>query len=1122
MKHKSTLLAAISNPLSIFSALVLSFMLALACCNRPNVSEKDESLFKLLSPEETGVTFGSKAERQKMVRKGVSLGYINEDELIDFCVINDGRIGLYINLGELKFEDISETVALKYDSTRNISAACLIDLNGDNLSDLFIAQSGSPKEYSGVQSASFSGKDQLLLNLGNNQFSADSTKYSLNAMGYNMAYTFLDYDNDNDLDLYMGNRPYDSLGQPIKDKIFAFDFFKATPQEKYSSDRFYENKNGHFVDVSEQAGIFPANNFPNSVLSFDYNNDGFADVFVANDFLGEDFLYRNNGDKTFTRVEDLVFSISSLASMGSDVSDINNDGYQDLYVAEMLSPGNYRQKTNTLPFSYEFYSWFEQLGILKQYQRNVLYLNNQQSKFRDVGRMYGVEATEWSWSPLFADLNRDGVLDLFVTNGFKFDWTNLDFLRNSFGKKVFDDEKSKMSSQPTDYDINSAVKSVYENYTFEGVSNGAFVQPNNNWGITGSITSYGAAIADMDNDGDLDLITNNLDVVVSVYENRINLHQPNGNFIKIRFAGSGFNRRGIGAKLELYQNGTVQFFENVFSRGYFSNGIHEAFFGFGDSTKTPTVDSIKVTWPGGKSQVKRNLKKNQTVTFFESESENPTPSQFNSKTLFKDFDLENIEFCHKESDFNDFSRDRLIHRMLSRESAPISVGDVNNDGLEDVYFGAASGEQGALYLQGQGSFKLVENQPMYEFPQAEETSTVFVDIDNDRDLDLYVASGSNEFSEKGEEQLDRIFVNNGDGIFKQDPTLIPDISSSTCAVSSADFDNDGDSDLFVGGRLIPEKYPLSPNSYLLMNENGAFVDKTDKVAPGLRQIGMVTASLWSDFDNDGDRDLLLVGDWMSLTVFRNEQGILRLMSDSSFRTETRGWWNTINECDLDNDGDLDYVLGNHGSNSFFRASLAQPATMLSADFDNNGSLDPVLFHYIGGVNAPAANRDLFCQQMPFYNNLFYTFDKYGRATFDNLFSDSLKNSAHQLTAHNLNSIWVENTGLSNQPFLIHHLPMEAQAGPVYGIEFCDFNNDGFQDILLVGNSYSGHFQHGNYDALNGLVLKNTGMKSFKAENNCGFSIFRDAKSIQPIEINGKRVFLVGNNNSCPQAFSFGN
>lgn len=1089
------------NKIKRIIIIVLPLVALFSSCTKKYVSDNESNEFWLVNPEYSNVKTMYSKEDPVTIRIGTSIGKVNSDNFLDLLFIKDNKLNIYINKGEFRFKHVDKLDI----PIIGLNGASLIDVNGDGLSDLFLL-------YNNFSNDNQPNDDIILIN-NNGVFSFESqNNIKINANGRNSTYSFLDYDNDGDLDLYMANEPVDSSGESMLNKITSFELFKSFPSSKYSVDRFYENLGKEFIDVTEKVGLDNKINFCNSIICFDYNNDGFIDIYVANDFIGEDFLYENNGNKSFSSVQQNVINNMAMASMGCDVSDINNDGFQDLFVGEMLSKSNYRQKTNTLPFTYDYFDRFKENNFINQYQKNFFYLNDRGEHFKDISYITKTEATEWSWGVLFADFNCDGNEDLFVSNGFRFDWTNLDYLNNTYGSNAFSGDNNSIDVGGVLYDEKLSIQSSYSSVMFENKGEMKFEEVGEAWGVGFPANSYGSAYADLDNDGDLDIVVNNELTNPFIFENRTNILNPSFKYLHVEFEGLSNNFTGIGAKLFVYYNGRMRSYENTSFKGYFSNVYPCVKFGL--PANTDMIDSMVVVWPGGKYSKLENVLPNQTIIFFESEAKSNFFNQ-GDEIFPKDSTMRRVigntrMFQHKESEFVDFKRDFTIERVFSRLGPKIAVGDVNGDNKEDFYVCGASGQSGAMYFQSDSGFIFAANQDMYDFILSEELDAEFFDFDNDGDLDLYIASGSNEFASLSKHQLDRIFVNDGNGVFRYEENILPRINTSTNAVSFSDYDMDGDIDVFVGGRISPEYYPKTPRSYLLINENGVFIDGSNLFAESLQEVGMVTESVWSDYDNDGDYDLILVGDWMGFTVFNNEKGVLTQKIHSLTNT-TKGWWNTIEIIDYDNDGDDDYVLGNFGSNSFFNPKYDKPLTLFTNDFDKNGSQDPILFSYFDSVNAPFINRDLFCLKMPFFNNRFYNYDSYGKADIKSIFEDGMIMNSFKLQAINLKSIVVENVGEGNS-FVCHELPWEAQLAPINSFVVNDFNNDGFPDILVAGNTYSNHYSFPPLVEHSGLILLNNQNKGFIVKQTGGFNRNKEIRDATTIFFQEEKCFILGINN----------
>jgi len=1087
------------------------WVFSLVACKNNLKEENPDSLFTLVPVAHSKVDFRTTftADPDDLTGfstgSGVSTGDMNNDGLADILFAGgEDKTRLFLNKGNFVFEDITETSGVTDGIKKcKTEAVFLVDINGDGWLDIYLTKYGLEANADNTQFTDY-GSNLLFINQQNLTFREQGQTYGLNIVGYTLSANFFDYDNDGDLDAFI-------LTSPDKGNAFDFNFYQSRPPFQVFANRFLENIGDQFINVTEQAGILTQRCMGQSASTADINNDGWLDLYIANDFFGKDYVYMNNGNKTFTEKSSEVLPKSTMSSMGSDFADINHDGWLDLFSGEMMPEGAVRRKMNLVPFSIETYNYMQKNGMA-QYQRNMLQLNRQGKKFKDIGCMAGVEATEWSWASLFADFDNDGLDDLFVANGIKRDITNMDFVKTNYGKDYtkmahpdyFAYGKEKMNQLPSVKTMNSI---------FKNNGNLTFTKMSEAWGLDKPVHSRGAAVADLDNDGDLDIVINNIDTVAFIYENHASekLHR---NFFRVKLAGEKQNDFGLGARVYVFTGGNMQLKELSCVRGYKSSP--EPILHFGLDT-IATIDSLKVVWLGGKTETQYNIKANQFYTLKEQDAKNHTLYSTTKKpTIFNDVTnpLLTEPFVHVESPYNDFKNYRLFHRMFSKEGPCIAAADVNKDGLDDFYVGGAAGQSGKLYVQQQdGKFKISAAQPWASDMQYEETACAFFDANDDGAPDLYIGSGSSEFETNSPSLRDRLFLNDGKGKFTFASDALPDIRIYTSCVAAFDFDLDGDLDLFVGGRMAPESYPVPPGNLLLQNTNGKFEDVTDKVAPELRAIGLVTAAAWVDYNKDKSSDLLLVGEWMPPTIFENKNGTFTKSSISSLNNFT-GWWNTILANDFDKDGDLDFIAGNHGLNSIFKASEKEPVTIYAGDFDNNGTSDPVVFHYITGKNVPFVNRDLFCEQMPAFNNKFYTFENYAKASINDIFTPEQQASSYKRQATILTSCYIENLGDGN--FSVHPLPNEAQVAPVYGIQSFDVNADGNLDILLSGNSYSNHFEYGNYDALGGLMLLGDGKGKFKPLSGeaSGFNVPGDAKGMVKIFNKALNVtlFIVAQNN----------
>ncbi|HXH18942.1 MAG TPA: VCBS repeat-containing protein, partial [Chitinophagales bacterium] len=987
-------------------------------------------------------------------------GDINNDGLADLVFAGGyDRTRLFLNKGHLVFEDVTARSGI-FDGKRRCrtDAAILADVNGDGWLDIYLIKYGIEGNKEGTVFSDY-GANLLFINQQNLTFKERGKQFGLDIIGFSVAANFFDYDNDGDLDMYL-------LNLSDAGNLFDFNYYLSPPRLRVFSSRFLENVNGHFEDVTEQAGFRFERSAGQSVSIADVNNDGWLDVYIGNDFFGKDYLYINNGNKTFSDKQAEMLPKTTMSSMGSDFGDIDNDGWLDLFSGEMLPEDAVRRKMNVVPFSIEIYNYMAE-HKMAQYPRNMLQWNRQGKVFHDIGCLAGVEAAEWTWGCLFADADNDGREDLFVANGIRRDLTNMDFVKTNYGNDY------TLMDHP-DYRVRSREKLLRlpsvktPNYIFKNNGDLTFTKMSEPWGLSQPVHSRGAAYADLDNDGDLDLVLNNIDTVAFIYENNADKIFKR-NFLKVRLAGEKQNTFGLGGRVYVYANGKMQLKQLACVRGFSSSS--EPVLHFGLDTVS-VIDSVKVVWLGGKSETRYKVNANQLLNLREEEASNPADfrsvKNFGSSALFQDVTnaLLTEPFVHHESNYNDFKHHRLFHRMFSREGPVIAVDDVNADGLEDFYVcDSWNDETGKTYLQqADGKFKLSSQKRM--------------------------------------------------------TPSFTGITKNISCVTSADFDNDGIPEWFVGGRMDYDHYPRPPGNHLLKRYNNKWEDITDSIAPGLKNIGMVTAAVWADYNNDNQTDLIVAGEWMPLIIFENQNGKLINVADDNGLQHTSGWWNSLAAADFDEDGDMDFVAGNHGLNSVFKASEKEPVTIYAGDFDGNGTNDPLVFHYIGGKNVPFVNRDLFCEQMPVYNNKFYTFENYAKATLHDILTPEQQAASYQLQAASMASSYIENLGRGK--FSVRALPNEAQLAPVYAIHPFDVNGDGKLDLVLAGNSFSNHYEYGNFDALGGLVLPGDGKGNFKplpaAES--GFDIRGDAKAIAKIydKALDATLFLVTQNNDSLKVF----
>lgn len=1083
-------------------------------------NKQPETLFRLLDPEDTGIHFANRVEETDSFNilsyeyiyngGGVAVADFNNDGLQDiFFTGNQVPNTLYVNLGELAFKDITKTANVNVPGRWNAGVAA-VDINNDGWMDLYVCATTNPNPDE--------RKNMLFVNQGLNASGEPSFKemaadYKIDFNGHSVMAAFFDYDRDGDLDLYiLVNQKLDKVPTNYRAKIV--DGLAA------NNDRLFRNEgNGSFTDVTIEAGII-FEGFGLGLAVTDANTDGWPDIYVSNDYLSNDLLYINNRNGTFTNGSPEFIGHQSQFSMGNDAADINNDAMPEIITLDMLPETNARKKTTIGNKSYQTYINNEKFGYEYQYVRNMLHLNNGLNlgvKFSEIGQLSGIYQTEWSWSPLFADFDNDGNKDLLITNGFPKDITDKDFA--NYRADVGNVASNRML-------IDSIPVIKIPNYAYRNNGDLTFSDVTKTWGMDKPSFSNGAAFADLDNDGDLDYIVNNINDKAFVYENTLyhskKRKATDHNFVRIKLKGSKDNRQGLGSKVTLYyDSGKIQYYEQTVYRGFLSSVEEVPHFGLGTISK---ADSILVQWPDGAIQRIKNVELNSTLT---ADYDAAVKRLFQSSDVVMDQKTAlfsrvnaalNIQFKHEEDDKIDFNLQRTLPHKFTQAGPGLAVGDVNNDGLDDFIIGGSTGYAPYVYTQrSDGTFVGIKKQARDENKKEEDEGLLLFDADGDGDSDLYVVSGSIESQDK-EVFQDRLYLNSGKGNFLLSEGSLPETTASGSCVRAADFDGDGDLDLFVGGRVVTGSYPSPARSYILRNENGKFLDVTSEVSADLQFPGMVTDALWTDFNQDSKVDLILVGEFMPITFFANEGGkLLRL--DNTGINQFTGWWNSITGGDFDQDGDVDYVAGNLGTNNNYQVKSEFPLKVYAKDFDGNGSVDPVLACYMresmdSDVKKlyPVHFWDELNSQSPKFRNKYSRYRQYSKVTIDELLTTEDLKGATILTANHMASSYIENLGSGK--FSLKALPTAAQTAPINGMVVTDVNNDNNLDILLVGNDYGNEVFAGRYDAFTGLTLLGDGKGSFDVvlSAESGFYAAGDAKGlIKLYRKGGEEVFVVSQN-----------
>ncbi|MEO8766101.1 MAG: VCBS repeat-containing protein [Ginsengibacter sp.] len=1082
--------------------LIFVFLVFNSCEN------KTSTLFTILDKDKTGINFQNTLFDEPLLNVvyysyfynggGVAIGDINNDGLQDILFTgNMVKNRLFLNKGNFEFEDITARSGVA-DKQGWCTGATMADVNGDGKLDIYICRS--------LDVDPSKRENLLFINNGDLTFSEKGREYGLADPGYSTQAAFFDYDKDGDLDCFIINHSLQKYSAGVQDHPEL----RNEHNPSYES-KLYRNDNGHFTDVTKMAGI------TSNVLTFglgiavsDLNNDGWPDVAVSNDFNEPDYLFINNRNGTFTEQLSKAMDQVSLYSMGSDAADYNNDGLVDLVTLDMMPEDNKTIKMHSGAENFDKFQFLFSRGFYYQYSRNMLQKNNGDGTFSEVGQLAGVSNTDWSWAALFGDYDNDGYKDLFVSNGYVKDYTDMDFVKYSVGRYIRTMQKDSVDAVPVYIQKMPTIE--IPNYIFQNQGNGTFLKKTAEWGFDEKVVSSGAAYADLDNDGDLDLVINNENNYAGIYKNNAETLEKN-NYLRVILKGNAGNERGIGAKVKLFCKGELYFQEESPVRGFQSSVDPVLNFGIGKNT---VIDSILVIWPGDDFQRLNKIKPNQTLTLKLSDAKQKwayDTTGNTKKSIFLQAALPNVQ--HHENEFNDFTVQSLLPNYLSRQGPCIEVADVNNDGLDDFFIGGAKGKISQIFIQNAaGTFTAKTEPGLAKDSISEDVAAIFFDADNDGDKDLYVAGGGYEFPENDPAFQDRLYLNDGKGNFTKKENALPQLLSSKGCVKAADIDGDGDLDLFVGGRVVPGKYPSPPGSYILLNNgNGIFTDATSATCPELEKAGMITDAVWADVNGDKQPDLIVVGEWMPIKVFINHKGRLKDESSKYIHFASTGWWNRIYADDMDGDGDQDIIIGNCGSNTQFHVNEKEPMTLYYKDFDNNGSIDPILCYYIDGVSYPATSLDDLTDQLPMLKKKFLEYKTYAEATINDMFSEDQLKDAATLKAETMQTVYLENQG--SKGFKSHTLPLEAQYSPIYGIVATDVNGDGKKDIVLMGNNTWTRIKFGRYSANHGVVLLGDGKGNFSyaTQPESGLNIRGNVRSLRLIKTGKKQGIIAGINDS---------
>lgn len=1096
-----------------FPFLFFYIPISLFFCNLINGQKLTTPVFSSLPAAFTGIHFSNNlAETPKhnvtnyhhyYNGGGVGLGDFNNDGLIDIYLTgNQVPNKLYLNKGGFKFEDISKKAGVegRQGWKTGVSVA---DVNGDGLLDIYVCYSGND--------IADKRANQLFINNGNLTFLDKAKEMGVADIGYTTNAAFFDYDMDGDLDLFVMNHNINVVSNYL-------DTYMKKNNDPLSGNHLYKNDNGKFVDVTQSVGIVSNSLSYGLALSIsDINNDGWPDIYVGNDYVEEDYLYINNQDGTFSELLKSTVGHMSHSTMGIDIADINNDLLPDIYTLDMLPKDNKRQKLLFSTDNFEYYNNVVKAGFFHQNTRNTLQLNNGDGTFSEIGQLSGVSNTDWSWSPLIADFDNDGKKDIFVTNGFRRDVTNRDFI------KYFVDAELKIlkgNKEQKMFEMLKAIKvTPLHNYIFRNDGNLTFSDHSKDWGFDAMGFSNGAAYADMDNDGDLDLIINKIDQLTGVYKNNTVEKKIGGNYLKINLISKSKNKNSLGAKVTLYTSSGKYMLENYPVHGFQSSMQIPLHFTFPDVN----IDSLKIIWPNKTERlIKSNIKIN-TILNIDDESNLESLIAQNMQFEKPIFTLTNQAIYYKHSEFgtNDFKIQPLMPNMISYSGPKFIYGDVNGDNLNDIYICGNTLLPGNLFTQNpNGRFLINRNNDFANFSFQNETNGVFFDADNDGDKDLFVLTGDYQRVDIDTLSNAKLYINEN-GYFKLSNQLIPKDICMGSVVLSMDVNKDGFLDLFIGGRVIPGSYPESPGSMILMNDgHGKFTNQTKQYAPDFLKLGMVTDAKWVDINKNNKPLLIICGEWMPLKCFLLENNQFVDKTDVYFDKSLYGLWNKMEFNDIDNDGDLDLIAGNWGTNSQFTASEKEPMTMYYDDFDKNGFIDPIICQYNEGVSYPMATRDELTDQMVSLRQKFPDYEKYSDATIKEIFSQAQIENAKKLKVNYLHTSWLENV---NGKFITRSLPIQSDFSPVYAISANDFNGDGNIDLLLCGNIDNTRIRIGKIDANYGVLLLGDGKGQFKYVNQMesGLSLKGNVRDILKLDkINGNNLLLIGVNNNAPVTLKY--
>ncbi|MBL7474011.1 VCBS repeat-containing protein [Robertkochia sediminum] len=1085
----------------LYMMAIAAGLLTVSCKQEASTSNESatnrETLFTLLTPEESGIDFFNKVENQKNFNifkyrnfyngGGVAIGDINNDGLADiYMTANMGANKLYLNKGNMTFEDISASAGIEGNKPWS-TGVNMVDINGDGLLDIYVSNAGNLEGNN--------HDNDLYINNGDLTFTESAEKYNLAKTGFSTHATFFDYDKDGDLDAYIlnnSNIPVSSLGYAHQRDVRAQDWEGVPYIFRGVGDMLLRNDNGKFTDVSEDAGIYGSLiGFGLGVMVSDFNQDLYPDIYVSNDFYERDYLYINNQDGTFTEDIKNWTSHLCLSAMGVDMADINNDGNSDIFITDMLPEPEERVKSVMTFEGYNVFKLKQSKDFYQQYIQNTLQLNNGNGSFSEVAHFSGVARTDWSWAGLIFDMDNDGFRDIYVTNGINHDLTDLDFV-DFFANDIIQKMALTGKKEAIDTIINKMPRVPLPNYAFHNQKDITFKNAAADWGMGTPSMSNGCAYGDLDNDGDLDLVVNNVNMDAFIYRN--NAEKFNGNhYLKLNFSGPEGNSYAIGTTVRMYFDGQHYMQELNPSRGFQSSMEYGMTIGLG---KAEIIDSLRVIWPDDKTQRLENIAPNQTLTlnYAEAGDTYTLPVKKEAPTLLKEVD--DLQLArHRENVYNDFDYEGLISSKLSQEGPSLAIGDINGDGNEDLFIGGAMGQAGMIYLHTKnGEVKASPQLALQDDAGLEDTAAAFADIDGDGDQDLLVGSGGNQAGDH-KSYTTRVYENDGKGRFKRSDISLPSRYKNIAVIAPHDYDNDGDTDIFIGSRSVVGTYGVDPDHLLLENlGDRTFKDVTERLAYDLKDCGMITDAQWADIDGDGKKDLITVSDWGSTIVLRNN-GRRLVKSDTSLETLT-GWWNTVQVADLDKDGDQDLILGNRGSNIIYRPSQSSPMVLYVNDFDNNGTIEQILTQRVDGKDYPIHMKKELTAQLVSLKKENLKASDYAKRSITELFPEALIKNSIVKVINTPESLIATNRG--DGTFEVSALPSRVQLSCVCGISCEDVNNDGHTDLIMAGNNFEFKPQFSRLDASYGNVLLGDGAMNFNwvDHNKSGFFIKDEVKHLR--------------------------